>query len=121
MCIRKGGAAGDKVLGHGLSPRGIYSPAPVTALLNVPILQMRKQKFQEMKRLALPSSKLEFKVKPSQRSPSLMFFVSYTSWSGPGLGLVVWGTGSRARGGSERWVVDTTSVLARFLEEATGS
>lgn len=109
------------MLGHGLSPRGIYSPAPVTALLNVPILQMRKQKFQGMKRLALPSSKLEFKVKPSQRSPSLMFFVSYTSWSGPGLGLVVWGTGSRARGGSERWVVDTTSVLARFLEEATGS
>ena len=49
-----------------------------------------------MKGLAFPSSKLEFKVKPSQWTPSLMLFVSYTSWSGPGLGLMVWGAGSRA-------------------------
>ena len=73
-----------------------------------------------MKGLASPSWE-GFKVKPSQQTPSLVLFVCYASWRGPGLGLVVWGKWRQGRGRSEGWVADTASVLADFLEEAAGS
>lgn len=73
-----------------------------------------------MKGLASPSWE-GFKVKASQRTPSLVLFVCHASWRGHGLGLVVWGKWRQGRGRSEGWVADTASVLAGCLEEAAGS